>query len=177
MYLRSTDGDAELIRAAQVFKGYLGDRDESDGDSYTLPDSNFRGLSWQCDPSKPVGINPKGCTKDGHSIDGVLPDDQRRSGDFTWPPPKQNYVYTALQGVLPQAVILYRAGYDVWNWEDKAILRAFEWLYDQADYPAPRDDAWTAWLVDHYYNTGGRFSAGLSISTGKTMDWTDWTTE
>ncbi len=89
-YLRSTDGDAELIRAAQVFKGYLGDRDESDGDSYTLPDSNFRGLSWQCDPSKPVGINPKGCTRDGHSIDGVLPDDQSRSGDFTWPPPKTN---------------------------------------------------------------------------------------
>jgi hypothetical protein len=73
-------------------------------------------------------------------------------------------------------VLLYRGGYDVWNWGDQAILRAYEWLYEQADFRPPSDDAWTAWLVDYHYRTDGRFSAGLSeFSTGKTMDWTDWT--
>ena len=67
-------------------------------------------LSWQCNASQPVGINPKGCLKSGRSIDGVLPDDQRRGGTFRWPPPKENYAYEALQGALMQAVILQRYG-------------------------------------------------------------------
>ena len=49
---------AELARVAQVFKGWLGDRT-----SYA--DFDYGELSWQCDPNNPVGINPKGCTKDG----------------------------------------------------------------------------------------------------------------
>jgi hypothetical protein len=161
--------NTELQRTAQVFKGWLGDRDSYAG---------FRhgDLSWQCDPQKPVGINPKGCTKDGHNIDGVIPDDQRRGGSFQWPPPKENYVYTGLQGSLSAAVVLSRAGYDVWNWEDKAFLRAFEWLYDVADFPATAgDDIWTSYIVDYYYNTGGRFNVGPATGSGKVMDWTDWT--
>ena len=43
--------------------------------------------------------------------DGVLPDDQRRSGGFVWPPTKENYVWEALQGAIAQAVILHRAGF------------------------------------------------------------------
>jgi hypothetical protein len=169
MYLRDEDGDADLQRTAQVFKGWLGDRNSYAGFDYG-------DLSWQCDPLKPVGINPKGCTKEGHSIDGVLPDDQRRAGDFQWPPPKENYVYTGLQGALPAAVVLSQAGYDVWNWEDKAFLRAFEWLDNEADFPATdSDDRWLPWLVDFYYSTNGRFNAGPATGSGKTMDWTDWT--
>lgn len=168
VYLGDTQ---EIERTAQVFKGWLGDRD-----SYKFPQSAFGSLSWQADPDNPVGINPKGSTKQGHSIDGVLPDDQRRGGSFKWPPPKENYVYTALQGTLPTAVILYRAGYDVWNWEDKAILRAFEWLYDVANFPpTDTDDVWLPWLVDYYYATNGRFNVGPAKGAGKTMDWTDWT--
>jgi hypothetical protein len=63
---------ADLVRAAQVFKGWLGDRSAYAG--FTYGDT-----AWQADPSKPVGINPKGATKRGHTIDGVLPDDQRRA--------------------------------------------------------------------------------------------------
>ena len=61
----------DLARAAKVFKGYLGDRSSYSGFQYG-------DLSWQCNSSAPVGINPKGCTKQGHSIDGVITDDQRR---------------------------------------------------------------------------------------------------
>ena len=110
--------DAEdFEQAATVFKGWLGDRDAYAGFVYSE-------LWWQADPQMPVGINPVGSTIQGYSVDGVLPDDQRRSGPFAWPPPQENYVYTALQGSLAHAVILDRQGYDVWNWSDRALLRA-----------------------------------------------------
>jgi hypothetical protein len=157
----------ELQRTAQVFKGYLGDRK-----AY----ANFKYKHvgwWQANPLKPVGINPKGATKEGHNIDGVLPDDQRRSGPFKWPPPKENYVYTGLQGVLAEAVILYRAGYDVWNWQDKAILRAFNWLYFVCHYPAKGDDTWEPYLINYYYGT--HFPTIVPSKPGKNVGWTDWT--
>ena len=78
-----------------------------------------------------MGINPKGGQIDGHSVDGVLPEDQRRSGGFSWPPPKENYVWGALQGATFQAQMLSRQGYDAWHWSDSAILRALTWLRRQ----------------------------------------------
>jgi hypothetical protein len=119
----------EIQRVAQIFRGWLGETASYNG-------FQFGALDWQADPSHPVGINPRGAVHAGHSVDGVLPDDQRRSGPFTWPPPKENYVYEALQGALLQAMVLERAGYDVWSWGDKALLRAFQWLEHQADFPA-----------------------------------------
>ena len=120
-----------------------------------------------------MGVNQPGTAKQGHSIDGVLPDDQRRGGSFQWPPPKENYVYEALQGALAQAVILHNAGYDVWNWEDRALLRAFQWLHEQAEFPAEGDDTWQPHLVNFYYGT--RFPAPIPSRPGKNVGWTDWT--
>jgi hypothetical protein len=157
---------AELDRSARVFKGYLGDR-------ASYANFSFGDLDWQCDPATPVGINRKGCTKEGHSIDGVLPDDQRRSGGFTWPPPKENYVYEGLQGAIVQAIILRRAGYDTLNWENRALLRAYEWLRDEALFPAEGDDTWQLPLVDHFY--GEFFWDGSTVRLGKNIGWTDWT--
>ncbi|MEP7191094.1 MAG: discoidin domain-containing protein, partial [Roseiflexaceae bacterium] len=108
---------ADFAKAAQVFAGWLGDRSAYVG--FTYGD-----LAWQARPDAPVGINPRGATKNGESIDGVLPDDQRRAGGFTWPPQKENYVWEGLQGAVVQAELLHRAGYDAWNWSDKALLRA-----------------------------------------------------
>ncbi len=163
VYLGDT---AEIARCAQVFKGWLGDRSSYAGFDYG-------DLDWQADPANPVGINPKGATKAGHPIDGVLPDDQRRGGGFTWPPPKENYVWEALQGALAQAVILSRAGYDVWNWQDQALLRAVKWLHEQANYPAEGDDTWQPHLVNFYYQTN--FPAPVPSRPGKNVGWTDWT--
>lgn len=165
VYLGDRD---ELDRIAQVFKGYLGDRNSYAGFKYG-------DLYWQADPARPVGINPKGATIQGHNVDGVLPDDQRRAaaGEFTWPPPKENYVYEGLQGALLQAVILSRAGYDVWNWEDKALLRAFTWLHDVADFPAEGDDLWQPFIVNHYYGTN--FPTPATSRSGKNVARTCWT--
>lgn len=156
----------ELARAATVFRGYLGDRTAYAGFKYASD------LSWQCDPKRPVGINPAGCTKNGRNIDGVLPDDQRRGGSFTWPAPKVNYVYEGLQGAVTQATLLRRQGYDVWAWSDRALLRAFRWTHTQASFTAEGDDAWQPHVINAAYRAS--FPARTPASPGKVLGWTDW---
>ena len=167
LYLNDT---TDLNRAIQVFRGWLGDRTQYSGFS-------FGDLSWQCDSSKPVGINPTGCTKQGNNIDGVLPDDQRRAGGFTWPPPKENYVYGGLEGTVVAIEMLRRAGYPAAEWSDRAVLRAFQWLHTPhfsggTTYPAEGDDTWEPWIVNKIYGTS--FPAS-GASTGKNMGFTNWT--
>jgi hypothetical protein len=157
---------ADLDRCALVFRGWLGDRSAYAG-------FQFGALDWQADPARPVGINPRGARRDGYSIDGVLPDDQRRSGGFLWPPPKENYVWEALQGALVQAAILARAGYDAFEWSDQALLRAVTWLYTTCDFPASGDDTWLPHLVNAFYASD--FPALVPCDSGKNMGWTDWT--
>jgi hypothetical protein len=166
-------GDAaELARVAQVFKGWLGDRSSYSG--FTFGD-----LSWQCDPSEPVGINPVGCTGAGQSTDGALPEEMRRGGGIHWPPSTTNYPWGALSGAVVQAEILRRAGYDAWNWENQALRRAMQFLYDlNQRYPGngwwvAGDDEWNPWLVN--YATSSNFPAVAGAQPGKHMAWTDWT--
>jgi len=158
--------EPELKRCAQVFRGWLGERE-------TYAGFKFGDLIWQADSTQPVGINPKGAQRNGHVIDGVLPEEQRRAGGFMWPPQKENYVYEALQGALAQAVLLHRAGYDVWHWSDRALLRAFQWLYEEAHFPARGDDAWLVYLINHFYHTD--FQTTPTTTPGKNAGWTDWT--
>lgn len=155
---------ADLAKAAKVFQGWLGDRNAYSGFEYG-------DLDWQSDKSKPVGINPKGATIQGKNVDGVLPDDQRRAGGFTWPPQKENYAWEALQGATVQAWLLHRAGFDVFNWSDKALLRAVTWLYTVANYPAEGDDTWIPWVYNKVYGTS---FATKPAGQGKNMSYTDW---
>jgi hypothetical protein len=53
------------------------------------------------------------------------------------------------------------------------LLRAFEWLYNQADFPAQGDDTWEPYIVNHFYATG--FFAPVPANPGKNVGWTDWT--
>jgi hypothetical protein len=157
----------ELERVAQVFRGWLGERALYDG-------FEFGDLAWQADPERPVGINRRGAERAGHPIGGVLPDDQRRGGPFSWPPPKENYVYEALQGALVQAVVLWRAGYDSWEWGDRALLRAALWLEREASFPAEGDDTWQPFVVNHFYGTH-LLHLEIPSRPGKNVGWTDWT--
>lgn len=163
LYLGDT---ADVAKAAKVFKGWLGDRSAYAGFDYG-------DLSWQADQTKPVGVNPAGAKIQGHNVDGVLPDDQRRGGGFKWPPPKENYVWEALQGATVQAQLLHRAGYPAWEWSDRALLRAVKWLHDVCGFPADGDDQWQPWLVNAAYGTA--FKAVSPAGVGKNMGWTDWT--
>jgi hypothetical protein len=159
---------AQLARAAQVFKGYLGDRASYAGFVYGAD------LSWQCNPNAPVGIDAMGCTISGRPAGGVLPDDQRRAGSFTWPPPQENYVYEGLQGAMAEAVVLRRAGYDPFNWQNRALLRAFKWLQNTANFLATGDDNWLPWLVNYHYGAG-TLPASAGTRPGKNVGWADWT--
>ena len=138
----------ELEDAANVLRGYLGDRSAYSGFRY-------RELSWQANPGRPVGINPMGAALGGHSVDGVLPDDQRRAGRFSWPPPTTNYAWEALQGLLLQALLLERAGYDVWQWSDRALMRAARWLVFDASFPPEGDDLWQLAVLERAYPDPG----------------------
>lgn len=158
----------QLARAAKVFKGYLGDRTSYAG--FVYGDD----LSWQCNPAAPVGINPLNCKIGSSQVGGILPDDQRRAGSFSWPPPKENYVYEGLQGAMAQAVILKRAGYDPFNWGNQALLRAFKWLQSQANFLATGDDTWLPYLVNYYYGKG-TLPVSSPARPGKNVGWTDWT--
>jgi hypothetical protein len=162
IYLGDT---AELNRTAQVFKGFLGDRTAYAG-------FEFGDLWWQADPKNPVGINPKGAMKEGHSIDGAQPEEMRRGGKFRWPPRHTGYAWEALQGAFVQAEILHRAGFPVWEWQDRALLRAVQFLYDIGWNPEG-DDEWLPWLVNFAYDTS--FPATTPARPGKNMGWTDWT--
>jgi hypothetical protein len=162
-YLGDTD---ELARTATVFRGWTGDRSAYAGFEYGSD------LSWQADPDRPVGINPVGATIEGHPVDGVLPEEQRRGGSFSWPPSQENYFWGGLQGATVQAEILHRQGYDAWNWEEQALRRAMDWVHDEADFPAEGDDTWIPWLVNHVYGTDYPTEDG---EVGKNMGFTDWT--
>ena len=65
------------------------------------------------------------------------------------------------------------AGYDVFAWNDRALLRAYRWLNDQAGFPAEGEDRWQMHLVNHFYGT--TFSAAVPTTPGKNMAFTDWT--
>jgi hypothetical protein len=166
VYLGDT---ADLNRAATVFRGYLGDRAAYAGFS-------FGDTSWQADPSQPVGIDPPGAGKAGLLIDGALPEDMRRGCSFVVPPCPTNYAWEALQGVVVQAEILARRGYDAFGWQDRAVLRAVQFL-DRIDrlyggWWASSDDEWQPWVVNSAYGTS--FRAVSPAGAGKIMGWTDW---
>lgn len=163
-------GDAqELARTAQVFRGWLGDRSAYAGFSYT------NDLSWQADPAKPVAINPVGAAKDGRSLDGAMPEEMRRGCSIRWPPCVTGYPWEGLQGALVQANILARQGYDVWNWQDRALLRAVVFLdgleRQYGGWWATGDDTWVPWMVNQVYGTSYRTDPA---NIGKNMGWTDW---
>ena len=163
----------DLDRTAEVFKGYLGDRSSYAGFSYGSDQS------WHADPNALRGINPQGSVKQGVNIDGVLPDDMRRGGSFrTGCPVYTGYPWEALQGVMVQAEILHRQGYNAWGWENQAERRAVQYLknlYDQCggQWYGDTDDEFTPWMINHVYGTS--FPTASPVHMGKIMGWTDWT--
>lgn len=158
-------GDGDLERTvSERFHDWLG----RSGDGFV-----WKERDWQADPTDPVGINPPDSEIDGLSVDGVLPEEQRRSGDFTTDPEREGYVWEGLQGATAAAAMMERAGYPAWEWEDRAILRAFQWLHQVNDYPAEGDDIWQVWLVNRAYGT--TFPASVPTTPGKNLGFTDWT--
>jgi len=168
-----------LQRVAQVHRGWLGDRaayrEESTGLPLALkPGFDYGDLDWQSTPAAPVGILPKGAVLNGRNVDGVLPEEMRRSGGFTWPPPCENYVWTGLTPALCASWVLSRFGYpDVFTWSDSAQLRAIRWLHVEANCPASGNDVGTSWLVNSVY--GATFRVSVPTDQSREIAWLGWT--
>jgi hypothetical protein len=181
------DDEEDLARAAKVMKGWLGDRSAYPGIPGPVygPDDLNRGfragggeddLSWQADPDRPRGVNPKGARKKGHSIDGALPDDMRRGGPFQWPPLYTLYPREALSGFVALAEVLHRQGYDVYAWENQALLRATRFLFE-LEQQFPEEEWWEPgvpvyWIINDRY--GMSFPVGEN-TVQRNVGWTDWT--
>lgn len=156
--------------AANVYKGWLGDR-------ATYASFSYGDLAWQDNQSAPVGINRPNTTISGHNVDGLLPEEMRRSGAFTYPYPEQNYAYEALQGAIVSAVVLERAGVSVKTASTSALNRAYA-AFGRSDWTSGAfeptgDDTWQPWLQKCLYGSA-TFTPGAT-SPGKNMGWTDWT--
>lgn len=158
-------GDEELTRQiAARFHDWLGRSDKN---------FEWRELDWQGDPQRPRGINAPGAVIQGADVDGVLPEEQRRSGGFRDPAPHEGYVWEGLQGTIATAELLWRAGFDVWTWEDEALRRSLDWLYDVNDFPAEGDDRWIPWIVNTHYDRS--YPTEAPTRPGKNIGFTDWT--
>lgn len=154
-----------LDRTAQIFRGWLGNRSAYSSFSYGA-------LDWQCNPSTPAGVNPTGCQKNGFDIGGALPDDMRRGGGFKMPNPSPTgYACGAMSGATAQAYILHRAGYPTFEWEDRGMLRARQFI-ERIGWECSGDDDWVDALLNHVYGTN--FSVNDN-GPGKNMGWTQAT--
>ena len=89
----------------------------------------YSDTNWHAGPSSPAST-PAAPPSRGRSVDGVLPEDQRRTGEFAWPAPKGSYPHEGLQGAVVASVILHRAGVLTFNAGDRALERAERWLTD-----------------------------------------------
>ncbi len=108
-------------------------------------------------------------------------DDISRGCSFQIPPCRTQYPWEALAGVIVQAEILHRRAYPVYQWEDKAIQRAYQYLlflhrrfgywFDEGTVAG--DDSWQPWIVNLRH--GIRLPAVTPARPGKIMGWTDWT--
>lgn len=131
------------------------------------PGSEYgKDLSWHADAANPRLINPAGTVKQELNIDGIMPDDMRRNGIFSNPPPvpKTSYHWEALQGLVMGARILqrYDPALSIWEAGDRAILRAVTALENRLrktfntpgiNWAAHGDDSWMLPFIDDVYKT------------------------
>lgn len=161
LYIGDTAG---VEQAATVLRGWMGDRDAYAGFDYGE-------LWWQADPAHPVGVLSVGATIEGHDVSGGQPEELRRAGGFQWPPAYTVYAWEGLQGRVAAAEMLHRAGYDAWNWCDKALLRAVQFNF-AAGWPAEGDDKWQIPVINRAYGVN---LPGDGVGRGKNVGWTRWT--
>ena len=117
-------------------------------------------LSWHADDSDLRLINPRGAVKEGLDIDGITPDDMRRNGNFSNPPPeaKTSYHWGVLQGMVLAGRVFDRLGMSIWAVGDSAIHRAYtvlqiRWQNRFGGWKAEGDDLWMLPFLDAVYGT------------------------
>jgi hypothetical protein len=144
---------------------------------------------WTHDDGAPCAVNPAGTTKivplgvlgagSVRRIDGALVGDMRRGGVYQWEPGYTSYPWVGLEGLVPAAVILERAGYPAFAAGDRAVLRTHEYLWyvrtntgDARWFDGVRSRD-IVHLVNAIYNQS--FPINQTIGGGRTVGYTGWT--
>jgi hypothetical protein len=169
---------AELARTALVLRGWMGDRSAR---AWPLSGFHVGSATFMPDSTQPRPVNPAGATVSGRNMDGAQPQELARCGVFTWLPCHTIYPWGGLAGSVMTAEILRRQGYtDVFEWQNRAILRAYQWLdrmrlVDQWwwNEAINGDDSWQPWFANYIYGTN--FTRRSPTRPGRNMGWTDWT--
>ena len=129
------DDSADLALAANTLKGWLGDQVAWDGFTWSNWYNDGIHRYWTGDINDLVAVGPVGSTFNGNPMDGFLHSDMYRGCDGTgcnpapWPPLFTAYPWASMSGVLTQAWMLSRQGYDPFNWSSQGIRRAHQYLY------------------------------------------------
>jgi hypothetical protein len=178
---------AALDRAWDAFRTYLCDPSAPDRERIDL----HRGVEagWAHDDQHPCAVNPAGAAKQvppGRPgagqvvpVGGAIINDMARGGDLAWPPGTTQYPWVALEGLVPAAVILHRAGYPAFAVGDRAVLRAVRYLRDlelstgSGTWFRERRCNEIIQLVNVAY--GAHFRVDLPAGGGRTVGYTDWT--
>jgi hypothetical protein len=88
----------------------------------------------------------------------------------------ENYVRTALNGVMLQAYLLERWHYvDAWDWYEQGIRRAMDWVHDigcAGGTAMPGNDEWMPWLSNWAYDTD--YPTVTPVDLGKNIGFSDW---
>lgn len=144
--------EAKLI---PVFRHRLGD-----------PGQKVDGQQVSLNPKDPVVVGPVGYKVGGVNADGLLMEEQRRSGGF---PNCGNYNFGASGQFLLTAHLLHVAGYPVLDWGDGAIRRIFAAL-QRIGCDSSGDDRWQGHLVKRLL---GVEYLSLGVGDGKSFGLTD----
>jgi hypothetical protein len=160
------------FRVAVIAQGLLGDR--ASYSDLSTPGFDFGvDTSWQAAPSLPVPIQPAGATIAGHSVDGVVSEEQRQGGSFAWPPVKRQQDWEAIRHLTAALWVLRQRGTDYFPNQSSALKRAAIWMRDQAQLSPGSSSAWAPWVLNSVYTD-------LHLSTGQALrdtavGYTDWT--
>lgn len=174
-YLNAQD---KLEYAWNRFRLYSGDKTNNPETEIDIRKGFEKGWSHADKYEDACAVNPKGTTKNGIRIDGVIINDQRRGGDFHWPPGYTSYPWVGLEGYVPAAVILHRMGYPAFEIADKAVYRAVDWLWylrqqtgNESWFDGKRADE-IIYLVNEAY--GQTWNHHSPVGAGRTIGFTDW---
>lgn len=180
------DGKA-LERAWSGFRTFVCDPGTPDLENIDLIGAVRDG--WAHDDLDPCAVAPAGARKlvpsgepgagGTYRIDGALIADMRRGGTYRWAPGYTQYPWVGLEGLVPAAVVLERAGYPAFQVADRAILRTHEYLWFLRDQTGER--RWfngirareAVQLVNWAYGTS--YPVNEVVGLGRTVGYTDWT--
>lgn len=167
--------DSRMNEVVRAYREFIGETDSPK----TL---NYKNTNWHADAGSKAGVNRRGAKINDVTVSGILPEDWRRGGEFSWPPRDSGYMWEGMQGYVVTAAILHRAGLVPFQAEDNVVVRAMDILHGEGEaarnnpvykHLPTGDDTWIPWLVNYY--AGTTYPTEVSATTGKGMGWTAWT--